>query len=514
MKETIKVNLGGQLFDLDNDAYERLKKYLDSLQRKFSTSPEGAEEIVEDIEARIAELLSLKINDKKHVITLEDINEIISQLGTAEEMENPDDENSPSDGTETKYQQESGKKRRFYRNIDNSVLAGVSSGIATYFNIDPIWIRLLFILLVFANLAGVIIYIILWVIIPPARTTAQKLEMQGKEVNIDNIGESVKEEFGKVKDNLHNISNSKGYQNIESGLKGFFNALGNIFLVFIKIVGILIGVSFLLAIVFSVLGIIAGGAVLFPGGRFIDWHFPNWGHLPHFTLAGICLFLVIIIPIIAVLVRTIKLIFGIKSKNNLGAGISITIWGLAFISLIVLLISDIDNGTFRTIKHTEQTFSYPANKPLYIDVNVEDNSRHQLEYYQFFDFEFVWDEWSDDFLGKPDIQIKRWDKEQVKIDVYTSYLNFRVGKKPFGRNFPVEYDWNFSGTALTIDEFYSVDEDDAWRVPKVKVILFVPENLDINCSNNTSEIFKLDCNSYKNTPETNDSDKNGVRRNS
>lgn len=492
MKETVKVNLGGQLFDLDSDAYEKLKKYLDSLKRKFGGSPKEAEEIVEDIEIRIAELLSAKIGDKKQVIILADVDEVISQLGTADEMDEPESEEA--DQTETKSKSQSRGKKRFYRDTDNSVLGGVCSGLSAYFDIDPIWIRLLFVVLFFANLAGLLIYVILWIAIPPARTTAQRLEMRGKPVNINNIEESVKKEFDKVTSKIKDIPHSKGYKNIESGLTEFFRVLGNALLVFLKIIGILIGVSLLLAFIFAIIGLVAGGALFFPGEWFNTWHWPHIGLWPHFTITGICLFLIIVIPIVAVIVKIIKLLFGIQTRNQVAAGLGATIWVMALITFIVLLASDIDRGTFRNTEHTEYYFDIPQNKQLSIFVDEHDNSNHHLEYYQFFDREFVWDEWNDDYLDKPNVIIRRSDSKQIKLDIYKNYLHFQIGKKPSRWEKLADYDWRMSDSRLILDEFYTVDEDYVWRLPKVKVIITVPEDIDIICDKSAVNILDINCN--------------------
>lgn len=501
MKETVKVNLNGQLFDLDSDAYEKLKRYLDTLHRKFGVSPEEAGEIIEDIEARIAELLATRINEKKQVITLADVEEIISQLGTPEELEDEeigDEEkatSAKSSGNQTTH------KKRFYRDTENSILGGVGSGLGAYFNIDPIWIRLLFVVLFFANLAGLLIYIVLWVVIPPARTTAQKLEMQGKPVNINNIEESVKEEFNKVSSSIKNIPNSKGYKNIESGLSEFFRALGNILLVLLKIVGIIVGVSLLLAFIFTIIGVVAGGALFFPGQWFNNWNWFHFGGWPHLTLAGMCLLIIVILPIIAVLVKIVKLMFGVKTRNNVAAGLGATVWVVALITFIVLIVTDIERGTFRNTDYTEYYFEIEDSNTLYIDVDLRDNSNHQLEYYQFFDREFVWDEWSDDYLDSPEVILKRSTDDRIKLEIHKSYLDFQVGKKPSGWNKLADYNWRVSDSRLVLDEYYSVDEDYIWRLPKVKVVVIVPEDVDVVCSNRANNKLDVNCNSTYETYE-------------
>lgn len=507
MKETVKVNLGGQLFNLDVDAYEKLKKYLNSLKRKFSGSPKEAEEIVEDIEARIAELLTAKIGDKKEVINLADVEEIIAQLGTADEMDEAEEEEAEQDSS-FKSRAQSRRKKRFYRDVDNSVLGGVGSGLGAYFDIDPIWFRLLFVILFFANLAGLLIYVILWIVIPPARTTAQKLEMQGKPVNISNIEKNVKEEFDKVTNNIKNIPNTKGYKNFESGLAEFFRLLGQILLVMLKVAGVILGVGLLLTFIFVIIGFIAGGALFFPSGWFDgwNWHLPHFGFWTHWTLAGFCLFLVIFVPVFALLVKIVKLIFGIKTQNHVFAGLGATVWVLALITFIVFLVSDIERGTFQKTDHSEYYFDVAKNKPVYIGVALKDNSNHQLEYYQFFDKEFVRDEWNDDYLGKPKVVLRRSNNEKVKVEVYKNYLHLQVGKNTTKWQQLADYNWEFSDSRLTLDEYYSVDEKYTWRFPRVKVIITIPKDMDLVCDKNLKKVFDLNCNTISNKQFDTDED--------
>jgi phage shock protein PspC (stress-responsive transcriptional regulator) len=184
MKETIKINLGQRLFDLDKVAYDLLKKYLDSLKNYFQKSPKEAEEILQDIEQRIADLLEEKLSDKNYIITSEDINEVIKKMGTIEDFEIETEPMEPDSSFRNKESEKTSdpfliENRRLFRDIENNILGGVCSGIASYFNIDIVWIRLAFVILFVLKGAGILAYIILWFIVPVARTTAQKLQMKG-----------------------------------------------------------------------------------------------------------------------------------------------------------------------------------------------------------------------------------------------------------------------------------------------------------------------------------------------
>ena len=201
MKKTFNINLGGIVFHIDEDAYDLLDKYLSNLRIHFSKE-EGAEEIVHDMELRISELFSERLNEKKQVITLKDVEEIIAQMGKPEEFSD-----DTTQDTNEYIKEEKGPKRLF-RDPDNKVIGGVCSGIAAYLGWDVTAVRIIFIALALPFilngsliLNGVVIaYIIAWIIIPEANTATDKLSMKGMKVNVENIGKTVTDGFEKVND--------------------------------------------------------------------------------------------------------------------------------------------------------------------------------------------------------------------------------------------------------------------------------------------------------------------------
>ena len=199
MKKTLTVNLWGQVFNIDEDAFEKLQKYLSSLENKFSKTPEG-KEIIGDVEARIAEIFKERLAISRQVVTLDDVYFAIGIIGLPEDFDIADD-GSKEDKDESKKTE---KSRRLYRNPDDRILGGVGGGLAAYFGIDPTVVRLLLVITFFFS--GPLIYIVLWLIVPEAKTTAQKLEMRGEPVNLSNIEKNIKDEFSKVKDNLKFVS--------------------------------------------------------------------------------------------------------------------------------------------------------------------------------------------------------------------------------------------------------------------------------------------------------------------
>lgn len=191
MKITLSVNIGGYSFNIDEDAYDELRVYLKSLEVWFAQE-ESSGEILNDIEARIAELFRAKLTEYRQVITIEDVRSVISVLGTPEDI-------AGKTGGGNSGKPGMAGTHRMYRDPDNRIIGGVSAGIAAYWHIEPIVVRIIFLALVFAGGMGLLIYLILWIVLPEARTTAQKIEMRGEPVDIHNIKESVKREFDQVR---------------------------------------------------------------------------------------------------------------------------------------------------------------------------------------------------------------------------------------------------------------------------------------------------------------------------
>jgi phage shock protein PspC (stress-responsive transcriptional regulator) len=194
MKITLSINLGGYSFNIDEDAYAELKRYLKNLEFHFAQE-ESASEILSDIETRMAELFRTKITTYKQVITITDVNQAISVMGTPEDI-------SDNDGPSARDKFASPGHHRIYRDIDNRIIGGVCAGMGAYWDLDPLIIRIIFIALVLAGGLGIFVYLILYIVLPEARTTAQKIEMKGNPVNIHNIKDSVKKEFDTVRKNM------------------------------------------------------------------------------------------------------------------------------------------------------------------------------------------------------------------------------------------------------------------------------------------------------------------------
>ena len=493
MKETVKVNLSGQLFNLDIDAYEKLKNYLDSIEKQFRGSPDEAKEIIEDIEARVAELLQSKyINPGKQVITFSDVEQVIDKLGSAEDIggqEEPEEEKASA--TSQQRQRHSHGRKRFYRDVDNSVLGGVSSGIAAYLGIDPIWVRLLFVVLFFAKLFGVLIYVILWAVIPAARTTAQKLEMKGEDVNVENIKNSVKNEYTKVKDGVKNFSKSKEYKSAENALSEFFRVLGNVLIVLLKVIGIIIIVSLIIGLISVFFGFAVGGA-FFPHGLFHDWnwdwHWPHGINWPHLSWIGICLFLVIAIPIFALFAKMVRWMFNLPAGKGAASGIGATIWAISVVLLIVLLINDPNRDLFRNSFTTEYTFSTREIKSLKIDIKGMEHQKY--DHYHIFGHHFVWDDERDRLMGSPIIEIRESNEDKIVMKLRREFFCINPEKPRNKINNVAQYNWNMENNTLMLGEYFSSNEVQLWRFPKMKIIIYIPEGTEFNYSDDAANLIE------------------------
>ncbi len=203
MKTTITINLGGIVFHIDDDAYEMLHTYLIAIEKQF-TSDEERQEVMSDIEARLSELFTETLNEKRDVIMKDDVSKVIEIMGEPEEFsdEEAKSESSKSSKETKRRRMNNRNSKKMYRDPDNRILGGVCSGLSAYFNVDPIVFRIIFILIALGMGSGLIIYIILWIVIPEASTTAQKLEMRGEPITIENIKKAVREEFENVKSKM------------------------------------------------------------------------------------------------------------------------------------------------------------------------------------------------------------------------------------------------------------------------------------------------------------------------
>lgn len=203
MNKTIQINLGGIAFTIDDDAYRRLDLYLHELDDYFAHS-ESRDEIIADIEARLAELLHDRLKGR-NIVDIQDIAQAIKIMGSPSEF---DDE--PLSETYSGKSRGKGKGnwdikmgKKLFREPDDKVIGGVCSGLAAYLGIeDPIWMRILFVVVFITGGAGLLAYIILWAIIPEAKTAGDRLAMMGHPANVRNISTMIEKGLDDLSDTI------------------------------------------------------------------------------------------------------------------------------------------------------------------------------------------------------------------------------------------------------------------------------------------------------------------------
>ncbi len=193
MKKTENINLGGTAFIIDQDAYRALDKYINAISKSLRRSRIG-DELLEDIEYRISELVSEEMLGRE-IVSLKDVEKVMAIMGDPKVFF--EDGNTSSDAMEDEVVIEGRKRRkRLYRNPDDRVIGGVASGVAAYFGIENSWImRIIFLLTIPTFGISLLVYPLLWLIIPEAITRSDFDEMNGRAADISNIADSVKAEL-------------------------------------------------------------------------------------------------------------------------------------------------------------------------------------------------------------------------------------------------------------------------------------------------------------------------------
>jgi phage shock protein PspC (stress-responsive transcriptional regulator) len=356
MKKTVTVNLAGQVFYIDEDAFDALSSYLSAIKKMYSLE-DGGDEILADIEARIAEVFleKLKVSGKT-VISISEVDSIITILGKPEELES---ETEPNEQKSNKGSNDASTKgeKRLYRNPDDAILAGVCSGLANYFGIsDPVWIRLLFVVLVFAGVGGgMLVYIILWIVVPEAVTATQKLQMRGEAVNLENIEKTFKDGFQNVENNFNKLREDENpFNRIAKSLGQAVIAIGKGIATFIRgIFTLIFGfVVFVAAIVLFAVSI--SGLAVIPAFNTYIFDHSIMGYV-----SGIGLVLFLLSTAVFLVLLPIQILS--KHTKPLRRPVSVSILGFWAIGLIMLMIGVAD-GTrhFSTAQTSTQTTEISA----------------------------------------------------------------------------------------------------------------------------------------------------------
>lgn len=518
MKKTVNINLSGIAFVIDEDAYQVLHEYLEKLRIYFKNS-EGNEEILTDIEGRIAELLTEKLGTTRSVVTLIDVNEVIGQMGKPEDYMDEEPFQAEETHTSSNHKTESntqsgGFKKRLYRDTDNSVVGGVCSGVGYYFGIDPVWIRLILAIAMFVYGTGFMLYIILWIIIPAAKTASEKLEMKGEPINISSLGKRVEEELKNVNENLKKDgSYDKIGSSLSTGIERIGNFLLQLFKLIIKGITKIVGIilvfaggftSFILMIV--IIAIISGTSFIHIGDTY-DISLSDLTSLVFIDNSDAYLlilggFLLAIVPVIGILYGGVSLLTNVK---NLPRGFGWSLFGLWVIGLITSLYSGIitaneftKSQTVRSIepvKNPADTIYLTINNQVYEDVNVNPFPSVNGN-------SFNYDPTSG-LISSGDIELNviKSNIDSPVIEVKKSARGKDV-ESSRSRAESIFYNYTQTGNTVAFDPIFSFQDQFKWRNQNVRILVKIPEGTTVYLEQGLEDIIY----DIKNTTNTYDLD--------
>ncbi len=473
MNKTVSVNISGLIFNIEEQAYEALKKYLDRI-RKYLNNSEGSEEVIQDIESRIGELFMENINDRKEVINNEDVDRVIQIMGKPEDYVDGElDDNSYSENSKNK------NRKRLFRDPDNQIIGGVCAGLSNYFGWQPIGLRIFLVLLfIFAGF-GFLAYIILWIVMPKAETTAEKIQMHGEPVTVENIKKVVDEGVDALlgKDSGHSLKGSRT-QSIKDGLSRVLKGIIDFFRVIFSVIGKIVGALFLIfglvALVILVFGIAdldllsfnesgLGDTLTLKDAREIFIGDSSISRL--FTLGTV---MTIFAPLTALVYAGLKLVFRISGNSKaMGAGLFVIFFtGIALLGYSGLKLNNEHKRT-ETAQFFEEIRSENNSLRLFTNENSADRSyRRGKDFYSIEDEDILMNEVEFTILKSPHDSII-----QLEILKSSNGLDNRDAKERIEN---IEYNWSQNGDRVIFDSHMTIAKSDLIRNQNVDLVLRLP----------------------------------------
>jgi phage shock protein PspC (stress-responsive transcriptional regulator) len=506
MNKTININLGGLFFHIDEIAYQKLNRYLSAIRKSLSDDPQGRDEIIKDIELRISELLSIKIVDERQVISEGSIDSIIEVMGQPEDY-NVDEELFTEPKT---YTRKTKNSKKLYRDDDDKFLGGVAAGTAHYVGIEPIWSRIFWLILAFVFGFGFLIYPLLWILLPKAETTAEKLEMEGETVNIDNIERKIREEFGavsdkireganevsgKIKDNANEISDKikkKYARKSKSGLQEFLDTLGQVLItllkIFTKFIGVLIIFVSALVLLSLIIGMFSVGSLEFLGfgddfrqypAVIFNSYFPYW-------LILLLFFTTVAIPVVVLFMLGLKILS--NNTKSFGKVTSLTLLALWILSILGLVFSGIDFASkyrYQGIDTQTNSIELIVNDTLNISMVGNDTYQDTKYLKHESNFNIV------NVDGIEKVYSTNVDFDIRKSNTDLAYIKIR--KEAKGRNYEnansnaekLEYQFNVSDSNLKLNGYFLNEIKNTFFNQEIDVILYLPEGATIYLDKST-----------------------------
>lgn len=484
MNKTTSINLGGYFFHIDEDAYRKLSNYFDAVKR--SLSPDGREEIINDIESRISELFTEKLGTTKQVIGLKEVDDIISIMGQPEDYKIEDE--SPKNDFQSNFTSTSSTKK-LYRDKDNSFLGGVLSGLGHYLGIDPLWLRIIMVILFFGFGSGLVLYIILWILIPEAVTTSQKLEMKGEPINISNIEKKVKEGFNEISDKFSNLDHDKIASNAKSGAEKIGNTISEIVTSIFNVISKIIGGFIVLISSMTLISVIIGGIAMLFFSSMPDNFLYNHIHTPFsfetpIWIQGLLLIIVVGIPLFFLLILGLKLLTTrIKSIGNTINYSLLVIWIIGLASVLFLSIKEISQNAYtgKDIKKVAINLN-PADT---LNIKFISNNLYSKDIYEHENFEVIHDDTDKEIIFSNNVSIKIVETNEpnafLQIEKTAEGSSIKKAKETAEK---IKYNVKIENNNLILDNYWITDLANKKHDQEVELFLYLPKGI----------IFKVDKN--------------------
>jgi phage shock protein PspC (stress-responsive transcriptional regulator) len=488
MDKTIKINLGGILFQADEEAYTLLRRYLQDIDNRLKNMPGGAETI-EDIELRIAEIFQSQ-GGSAGVINKDNVEAMISILGRPEDF---DTNGEPAEERPKYYS--SGTRKKMYRNPDDMIIGGVCSGMGIYLNIEPVWIRSLFVIFAFFAGIGFFVYLALWIALPSARTETMKWEMYGDKVHTSGKGQPLGNTLSQYNESAVHAKPS-GFGN---ALNEIFRAIGRVCFIAFRIILIILGLSIVLAGFISLVALVMVFIFKYPGyfsahaGGVSLSYFPdflNYVVNPAIAPWIIALtFIIILLPLLAMIYWGVKMIFWFRAKDGIFALAGLVLWVISIAALSMILFNE-GISFSETAKTGSEEILNKSPDDLYIYAgNKVADLHHNKEVCFTEDGYNIY--FTDDNKGlfiSPGLKINNSNDDYIKINIRkraTGRSRMEATDKAEG----IKYGYRVTGDTLYLDEYFAVPSERKWSFDNVTVNLYIPEGTTIHFDRNTEKLF-------------------------
>ena len=485
MNKTVNINLAGIFFHVDEDAYKVLKNYLDTIKMSFKNT-EGSSEIIADIEARIAELFSELLQSKAEVISIKEVEEVITIMGQPEDYldEEALNEEQPNFNSQTT----TSINKKLYRDINDRYISGVCSGIGHYVGLDSLWVRLIFILLLFVSAGTIVpIYIILWVLVPEAVTTADKLRMTGQPINVSNIEKKIKDGFSSVSDGVKQVDFKKHGNQIKSSSKSAVDSLIKVLSVGLKLFGKFIGLILIIVSISMFIGLISF-VLSINIMDFINLPLSNEIQLKTNIPAWLLSILVAIsfgVPIFFLFYLGLKVIM--SNLKSIGRVAKLTLLGLWICSLIGWMTYGVKQ--FSEFSHDSKIDQYESiytnSDTLY--VKMKPHKFIDKELYRDNDIDLEYDEEGNRIIYSQNIRlVVKSTKESTPYMVIEKNASGKTYQMAKNRASNINYDWELTpNDELLLDGYFTSTPDQLDRGQQIEITLFMPEGMIIYAYDNT-----------------------------